>query len=365
MAATVAEAPAPRANPALIGHAAAERALIAAWRSGRMPHAWLIGGPRGIGKATLAYRVARFVLAGGRGETLHVSPDHPTFRRVASGGHADLMSLEPGLLHPDTNKPTDKIIVAHVRRLAEFLRLTSAEAGWRVAVVDPAEAMNRNAANALLKILEEPPRRCLLLLTSHAPGRLLATIRSRCRMLALSPLAEPDLVGLIERLVPDLSGADRTALLRLAEGSIGRALDLAGQGGVELYREVLALLEPLPALDIPAVHALTDRLARGGDETGFRIAVELLSTWIVRLVKAAVHRGGGGPEVVAGEGKIMTRLAAGRGLDPWIAVWDKIDRLAARTEGANLDRKQVLLDAFLLTQEAARARPDEIAPAAP
>ena len=186
--------PEPRRNPDLIGHETAEQALIDSAASGRMPHAWLICGPEGIGKATLAYRFARYLLAGpqpaglfGAGETgLYVAPDHPVFRRVAAKGHADLMTVELGA-DPKTGRMRGEIVVDDVRAVSEFMHMTPAEGGFRVVIVDIVDAMNRNAANALLKILEEPPPQALLLLVCHAPGRVLATIRSRCRKLVLRP----------------------------------------------------------------------------------------------------------------------------------------------------------------------------------
>src|SRR5690606_21066232 len=235
-------APHPRLTSDLIGQAEAEKQLIRAVESGRMPHAWLITGPRGIGKATLAYRFARFVIAGGGGagglsgvapESLAIPPNHPVFRRIAAGGHADLLTLAPGMIHPDNGKVTQEIVVDHVRRATEFLLMTAAEGGWRVVIVDEAETMNRNAANALLKVLEEPPPRCLILLASGSPGRLLPTIRSRCRMLALRALEDAHVSSLLARYRPDLGSGERAALIGLAKGSIGRALELADHGGVE------------------------------------------------------------------------------------------------------------------------------------
>ena len=357
--------PAPRANPDLIGQGAAERALLSAWRSGRMPHAWLIGGPRGVGKATLAYRFARFALAGGgeaagglfgdavAGGSLALSPTHPVFRRVAASGHSDLLTVERRV-NPDTEKLRGEIVVDDVRDVAAFLHLTPVEGGWRVVVVDAADEMNPNAANALLKVLEEPPAQALLLLVSHAPGKLLPTIRSRCRQLAMPPLETRDVATLIARYRPGLADADRASLVALAEGSIGRALDLCDRGGVELYRELLDLLARAPDLDVPAVHEFANRLGRGSDEaSGFRTAIELLSGWAARLARTAA----GAPppsEIVPGEAAIGQRLAGAAMLDRWIAVWDKIARLAGRTESANLDRKQVLLNAVLEIAETAR-----------
>jgi DNA polymerase III subunit delta' len=368
IAETPAEIPPPRANPQLIGHAAAESALLRAWQSGRMPHAWLLAGPRGVGKATLAYRFARFVLVegaatdqgglfGGGGsapsDTLAISPSHAVFRRVAAGGHPDLFTLERGLIHPDTKKPTNEIVVPHVRRLNEQLRLTPVEGGWRVAVIDEAEAMNDNAANAFLKLLEEPPARALVLLVSHAPGRLLPTIRSRCRLLALPPLADADVGALLAAYRPDLSPDDRATLVRLGDGSIGRALELEARGGVELYGEVLDLLGQLPKLDVPAVHAFAERMARRGEGEdamgGFRTAIELLSDWLARLVKSAVAGPGGGWER---EQPLAARLAP-RGAKPWLDAADRIRGLGSATDGLNLDRKQAVIAAFLAVQAAA------------
>ncbi len=330
----------PRANPDLTGHDDAERTLLAAWSSGRMPHAWLISGPRGIGKATMAYRLARFVMAGGGAgglfgapASLAIAADDPVFRRIAAGGHADVLTLEPGMIHPETGKVTQEIVVGHVRRAIEFLLKTSAESGWRAVIVDEAEAMNRNAANALLKLLEEPPVRCLIVLVSHSPGRLLPTIRSRCRSLVLRALTDEQVGGLLARYRPALDESERALLIGLAKGSIGRAVDLADRGGVELYRELTALLDAMPAFDIPAAHALADRFARAGDDavSGFRTVMELAADWIARRQKAE-------PD------------------EAWTGAWERIGRLFAATEGLNLDRKQALLAMFFAIQRAARSR---------
>lgn len=370
------EAPAPRTNAHLIGQGAAETALLQAWQSGRIPHGWLITGPRGVGKATLAYRFARFVLAeaaeansgqnalfggpaGPPADTLALDAGHPVFRRVAAGGHPDMFTLERGMMHPDTRKPTNEIVVPHVRRVNEQVRMTPVEGGWRVAIVDEAEAMNTNAANALLKLLEEPPAKALILLVSHAPGRLLPTIRSRCRLLALPALSNDDVDGLLQRYRPDLSAQDRLVLVRLGDGSIGRALELEARGGAELYGELIELLARLPKLDIPAIHAFAEKMARraadGGSTEdaaiGFRTTVELLSDWTARLVKLAATG-----ELPAGwndEAPLAQRLVT-RGPGPWLAVSERVRRLGSATEGVNLDRRQALVAAFLAVEEAAR-----------
>jgi DNA polymerase III subunit delta' len=314
--------------------------LLAAWSAGRMPHAWLINGPRGIGKATLAYRFVRFVMAGGGkdglfgggADSLAVAESDPVFRRIAAGGHADLMTLEPGMVHPDTGKVSQEIVIAHVRRTIEFLLKTAAEDGWRAVIVDEAEAMNRNAANALLKVLEEPPPRCMILLISHSPGRLLPTIRSRCRSLVLRALSNPQVNTLLAKHGPELDQDERTTLVELSKGSVGRAIELADRGGVELYRELNALLDAMPALDAAAIHGLADRLARNGEDAaaGFRTVMELAADWVSRRLQAAPSS-----------------------TNQWAAAWDRINRLSGATEGLNLDRKQALLVALFSIQRAA------------
>jgi DNA polymerase III subunit delta' len=360
-AAEAPEIPAPRDNPLLLGHAAAEAALLGAYRSGRLPHAWLITGPRGIGKATLAFRFARFILAqSGTGEaglfappppnSLALAQDHPVFRRVASGGHADLLVVERGW-DPRRRRMRSEIVVADTRSIAGFLRLTPAEAGWRVVILDGADAMNRNAANAVLKILEEPPKRAVLLLASDNPGRLMPTIRSRCRILALRPVAQDLVLAALARYRPDLDPADALALARLAQGSIGRALDLAAAGGVALYRNLFSLLEKLPEIEGEALSGFADRVSRGEGE-GFALLAELLPGWLARMV--ALAAGGAEDAVLPGEAAAMRRLAGRGGLDQWVEVWENLTHLFALADGINFDRKQVVLNAFFALEAAAR-----------
>ncbi|MEO5374643.1 MAG: DNA polymerase III subunit delta' [Alphaproteobacteria bacterium] len=358
----------PRETPDLFGHEETEAHLLAAWGSGRMAHAWLITGPRGIGKATLAHRFARFILAGeGQGglfgaapaapapaRSLYLAPGHPVFQRVKAGGHADLRVVERGW-DDKRKRRRGEIVVDDVRQIGAFLALTPAEGGWRVVVVDAADEMNLNAANALLKVLEEPPRRSILLLVAHNPGALLPTIRSRCRRLALKPLATPLVDELIRRHQPDIPDDDRAALVGLAEGSIGRALDLAGQGGVTLYRDMIGILKGAPRIDVPALHAFADRVAKGGDDgTAFHTLSELLTWWLARLVRRGTGAGGY-DEVIPGEAELMTRLTRGGGLDQWVEVWEKITRLFARADAVSLDRRQVILNAFLAVGKLARS----------
>lgn len=363
MSETPQDIPTPRENLELIGHAAAERILLESWNSGRMPHAWLITGTRGIGKATLAYRLARFVFSQGGSDSgglfgdalapqapdsLAIASDNPVVARVASGGHPDLRVLEPGMMNPQTGRPSRQIIVSQVRQAVRFTNMTSAEEGWRVVLVDPADELNANAQNAILKSLEEPPAMVLFLLVSNAPGRLLPTIRSRCRRLALDPLPDSDVQDLLTRHHPDLSPEDRSALSRLADGSIGDAMALDACGGLDLYRTMLRLMETLEAPDIPAIHALGDSVARAaqGKPDPFVTFRDLIGHWLARLVLSAA-RAEAVQEVVPGEAGIMARLQSRAPLDQWLTVWEKVTGLLERADSANLDRKQTVVSAFL------------------
>jgi DNA polymerase-3 subunit delta' len=347
----------PRQNLDLMGHEAAEETLLRAWESGRLPHAWLITGARGIGKATLAYRFARFVLAGGNAKggglfddepsSLTLDPDHPACRQVVAGGHPDMFVLQPGMPHPDRKgQVASDILVGHVRQAVHFCNMTPASAQWRVVIVDPVDEMNPNAANALLKVLEEPPRNALILLVSHAPARLLATIRSRCSQLALPALDEQTVRGLLAQHAPGLDGDDATALARLSEGSIGRALMLAGAGGLDLYRDLIGLLRELPGAPAERLHGFADHLSQGGEAGSFRLGGELLGWWLARLIRAGASDTTP-DEVVSGEGEAMRRLLDRASLEQWLELWEKIGRLFGRAERANFDRKQVVLTAFL------------------
>lgn len=267
-----------RNNPFLSGHKNAEQKLFDSFNSGRMHHAWLISGPRGIGKATLAYRFARHILSGGEGvindpiipppdlgaglfgedeaaeekpadaSPLYIAENTPVFKRVAASGHADLFSIERKR-DEKTGKMKTVIPVDDVRGIGHFLSMTPAEGGWRVVVVDSVDEMNPNAANALLKVLEEPPSRAILLLVCHNSASLLPTIRSRCIKLNVRPLAPTTVVTLLNEHIPDISQADAERLAQLSDGSIGRALALADAGGLDLWNEMSMILSTLPKIN--------------------------------------------------------------------------------------------------------------------
>ncbi len=274
------------------------------------------------------------------------------FRRVASGGHADLLSIERAY-DPRRRRLRSEIVVDETREIAAFLRLTAAEGGWRVVIVDGADAMNRSAANALLKILEEPPRRALLLLVAHNPGRLLPTIRSRCRRFPMTPLPPSIVARLLETYRPDLPQAQSAALVALADGSIGRALELTEAGGVELYQAILALLSREPGVDPVALHALADRLARGEADGAYRAVEELLSHLLGEIAVCAAG-GISGRRTYQEADALLRRLGARAPAARWVELREQVAASFARGDALNLDRKQTILGAFFAIERLAR-----------
>jgi DNA polymerase-3 subunit delta' len=352
--------PPPWRSERLLGHEAAEKTLLAAHQSGRLHHAWLISGPRGIGKATLAWRFARFLLCGqheaglfgGGPENLDVSADAPGRSSFDARAHPDLFHVRR-TLNPDTGRMRAEIAVDDVRDLGNRMRMTSG--GWRVAIVDAADEMNRNSANAVLKILEEPPPNAVLLIVAHAPGRLLPTIRSRCRRLTLQPLADDIVMRLLGDYAPEVKEQERVALARLAEGSIGRALELAGAGSLELYSEMVSVLATLPELDMARLHGFAERFARRGEEANaaWRSLNYLFDGWLKGLARQSALGGEAAPVVPAERG-LQARLLAAASLDRWIVAWEKAAELLSGADRVNLDRKQTVLGSFLVLQSAMR-----------
>lgn len=324
--------------------------MLAAVGSGRLPHGWLFCGPSGIGKATLAFRFARYLLAGSPrdGAGLAIADDHPVARRMAAGAHADLVIV--GRTLRDNGTLRDEIVIDDVRRIEPLFRRTSAEGGWRIAVIDEADRMNTSAQNAVLKVLEEPPPGALLLLTAEAPGRLLPTIRSRVRHLELAPLETDVLASLLTRHLPDVPPAERLALVALAEGSLGRALRLQAAGGVALYRELLGLLSPGGGVSARQQLDFADRLGRKDAEAGYAVLATLLPDFLARVAKLAAT--GEIAERLPGEGEAAVALAQTLGLERSLALWDKVKGLFAQAEGLALDRKQVILTALFAVRGA-------------
>jgi DNA polymerase-3 subunit delta' len=352
--------PHPRQTKKLFGHEAAERVLAESLNDGRMHHAWLVCGRQGIGKATLAYRFARAALAhpcerAATGQSLEVGEDTSAARQVRALSHPGLLVLR---------RPYDEkgkrfaasIPIDEVRRLRSFLSHRAGEEAWRVVVVDEANELNVNAANALLKSLEEPPARAVFLLVSSTPGRLLPTIRSRCRMLSLQPLSPSDLRAAATQAfeASGTVGPDAAAwppLERLAEGSVGRLLSLQGAGGLELNERIMSLVASLPRVDWRAVHALSDELQPMAAQARFELFYELLLDYVGRLVRAQAS--GEGPR---DDKEAAARLIGEGRLASFAGLWERIGREKTDALALNLDRKALILETFAGLAAAAQDR---------
>jgi DNA polymerase-3 subunit delta' len=333
----------PRQNMSFVGHAAAERAFLDAYRTGRMPHAWIIGGPEGVGKATLAWRVARFLLANPdpqsphvqRAQTLDVDPANLAARQIAA-----LSSSDVALLRRQWNDKVKKLYteirVDEVRAAMRIFQHAAGGNGWRIAIIDSADELNRNAANALLKIIEEPPPRSLFLLIAHRPGRILPTIRSRCRLLMLAPLSDEEVVQALVGLHPDHSRPELESAAKRAGGSVKDALRLLEGESGQFDAGVQNLLARLPNIDWRDIHALGDAVAGRDNETAYQNLMANVFAYLDRSVREGAARG-------------PARLQA------YADAWEKILDAARETEVLNLDKRPLILSIFADLAAAARA----------
>jgi DNA polymerase III subunit delta' len=352
------EFPHPRETRALYGQEAAQSIFAETLASGRMHHAWLLAGPAGIGKATLAYQVARAALAEPDerdlfGQGLAIEPGSRTDRQIRALSHPALLLIRRPY-DPKTKRFSQIIPVDEIRKLKGFLALSSGEEGRRVVIVDSADELNQNAANALLKSLEEPPGRTVFLLITSAPGRLLATIRSRCRVIAMPPLSNGDLKraasqALTEAGKPIPEDHEWDKLLPLAGGSVGRALTLMGGGGLALQSRIDQILTGLPKLDLRAVHGLADELQPLAQDPKFQLFMDLLQTSLGRLILAAAT-GEGTPRDV----ELGRRLIGSERLATFAELWETLARDKADTVALNLDRKSLILGSFARLEAASR-----------
>lgn len=311
----------PRMTREVIGHGDAIHEFMASWFSGRLHHAWLFAGDRGIGKATLAYAIARWVMAADRpADKLSLPPNHPVTKQVASNSCPTLCVIEPD--EDDKSGVLKEIGVDAARTISPFMRLTASDGQWRVVLIDNADMLNTESQNAILKILEEPPARCLILLTAALPGRMLPTIRSRCRTVKLHPLPESDLRKVAGRLELKLQ-FDKPWLLKHAHGSIGQLIHLAGLDAGALHAATQNIVKSLPAVKWADVHALAEKVGRKEQDAQFRLVLELLNEGISEKLRATPAAGAVWEEV-----QHKCRMAAERHLDRTATLIDLVATVA-------------------------------------
>lgn len=358
--------PHPRETVRLLGHDDAEHEFLTAFNSGRLHHAWLVSGPKGIGKATLAWRMARFLIcqpvddSGGLfGDeavvptSLDIPDDHPVTRRMLALSEPRLFLLRRPV-DARTGKLKQDITVDASRALKGFFAMSAADGGRRVVIIDAADEMNPSAANAVLKVLEEPPKNTFLLLVCHQPARLLPTIRSRCRVLRLAELSPADLGDAMAAAVGEPSEIeDMASIAALAGGSVGRALQMRAAGGFETYGQVLAVFASLPRFE----RSLAIRLAGSvsGRDAGQRLelVVSLTELLLYRLARTGAT-GVTPDEAVPGESETLRRLSP----DPaaarrWAGIAEGLGAEVRRGAAVNLDPGTLILDMFHRIQIAA------------
>lgn len=319
--------PEPRENPLLFGHREAADLLASAYRGGRLHHALLLSGPHGIGKATFAFHLAHHLLRYPRAEeapeTLSLpDPGTPLFRQTAGGSHPALLHLARPY-NEKTKTFRGALTVDEIRRVNRFLSLTAHDGSHRIVVVDSADDMNTNAANALLKNLEEPPQRTLFILIAHSAGALLPTIRSRCQTVRMRPLEKEALLKVLSTLETDLPADPkaRDALAEKAAGSARAAILLTQFGGFEIMEALEGAVNAAKP-DIAGTYRLADAVS-GKDQA---IQFSLFNNGVLEFVEGRAGK-------AAENGDVSS---AGR----FGTLWQELRRQMVETDAFNLDRRQ-------------------------
>lgn len=326
--------PEPQHNPVIIGHDTAMAQIVDAFKSNRMPQAWLIHGIEGIGKATFAYHAANFVLSDGKNTPGKLNMENASARLIAAESHPDLFVLRRPT-DEKTGKVKDSIPADNARKVAPFLHMTATQGNWRVAIIDEAHTLNRFGQNSILKVIEEPPARCLILITATTPGTLLPTVRSRCRILPLQPLVPIAMQTILARLGADESLDEEciSRIVQLSGGSVGFALKMLATESLPLYDEMLTILGAMPTLDVEKLHALADRISRRADADSFDVITRLLIDKLrINAKNAALD-----PSLKANTGQ----------LDRTVQLWEKVRQVFAMAEQSNLDKKLAFINAMM------------------
>lgn len=353
----------------LIGHEWAEQIFIDAFNAEKIHHAWMITGPKGIGKATLAYKIARFLLNNppiddqGPGlfgdvlaadvlekiklTSLNTDLQTPPNQLVSAKSNPDFMVIEKSE-DPKTGKMRNNILVDDVRKINRFFQKTSSAGGWRIALIDTADDMNRNAANAILKILEEPPKNSILIILANAPGKLLPTIKSRCCMLRLKPLKSSTVGEILKLNYPDIEDDILQGYVSISNGSPGYAISLMEHEGLKLYGEMLNLLSTMPAINVPLSHEFAGAITTKKSGDRFMLFSEMLSQFINRMIRHVSYLNSDHTHhmvpALNDEFILMEKMGVIIPLDQWAELWEKISTKITATDLLNMDKKQTVLD---------------------
>ncbi|MFY0617107.1 DNA polymerase III subunit delta' [Shimia sp.] len=369
-------APHPRETETLFGQDQAEQDFLLALNSNRLHHGWLISGPKGVGKATLAWRIARFLLTlppeDGGGmfapepqvhRSLNVDPEHPVSHRIRALSEPGVFLLRRGFAG-STDSAREKarqdgkfaadIRVNEVRELSSYLHMSMADGGRRVVIVDSADEMNVNAANALLKMLEEPPARTVMLLISHQPSRLLPTIRSRCRELRLHALSSGNMQLALTQA--GFEANDSPALSEMAAGSVGEALKHLQQDGLPLYAELLSLFSSSRGLDRPKALNFVNALNGKGADAKLELILGLFDLFLARLARTGAIGAPPRVEIVPGEGNLLMQLAPSvHKARDWAKAAQEITDRTRHGKSVNLDPASLVLDTVFKIHQTAVA----------
>ncbi len=323
------------ANAPPAGHDKIEQMLLKLAGEERLPHALIFSGLAGIGKATMAFRLGRYLLAGNFSEatSLDVSRENRVFKQVSASGHPDLLTIE---------KPEGKnaIPVDEARRIAPFLQLTSSYGGWRIAIVDDADTMNRNAQNAILKVLEEPPDNALLILIVHRLGAMVPTIRSRCRVINFQPLENQEMLEVLEKS-PAFMGVEvssRQALLDISQGSPGRALRYLANGSLEIFESVISVLREYPKINWQSAHKLADMLASSGMDAAYYDFQAILIDRLQAAIKAKA----------LSQRSEMSQIFEDCALADLVKICENLEQHFVMANNSNLDKRQTVLGSFMI-----------------
>ena len=355
-------------RPVVYGQGDAETSFLQAWQSGRPHHAWLLTGARGIGKATFAYQVTKFILhqgthdtingadmfassgAGGNGarDSLSIPHDCQTVHLISSGAHPDFRVLSH--LFNEKEKATTIIDVEQARTVAHLMHQKPSMGTWRVLIVDAVDDLNQNSANAILKLLEEPPANTIFLLVCHSLGKILPTIRSRCRTLALSELSNADMTTILQEHMPHVDVSHLNAVMKMADGSAGVALDLLENDALEVLSDFVDILGNFPNMDMLKVQSLGNSVAGVKNRDKLKTMRYISTQWSHKFMRTLVL---GQPytEILQGEQQLFDRLSMLADSRRWQQGWDAFHNTINLVDAPSyLDPKQVVIDGFVSLQ---------------